>query len=194
MKIHRRQNGELDEKDGISLLSTKNYIMMSYIHAVNLLSAQRVLGHSLDARSLPSQPFSDRNRDARGQEAGDLVDSLSEGRVILDKVKALEIRMRYQIEKLLRLAEGPETGDKAAEGVRLALVYVSETNRLLQILFPSAPIPQTWSMPSWSQRTTPEVAAKTIATASTDHQRSLPCLTPKLRPRTRNAAKNCQQR
>jgi len=90
--------------------------MISYIHAATLLSVQRALGHSLDSRSLPNRSFGDRERDLRGHEGGDLVDSLSEGRVILDKVKALELRMRYQIEKLMRLAEEPETAPKAVEG------------------------------------------------------------------------------
>jgi U3 small nucleolar ribonucleoprotein protein LCP5 len=90
--------------------------MISYIHAVTLLSAQRVLGHSLDSRTLPHQSFGDRDRDLRGNEGGDLVDSLSEGRVILDKVKVLELRMRYQIEKLIRLAEEPEATPKILEG------------------------------------------------------------------------------
>lgn len=115
-KLSRRRAGELDEKAGISLLSTKNFVMISYIHAVTLLSAQRVLGRSLDSRSLPHRSFSDRDRELRGNEAGDLVDYLSEGRVILDKVKALELRMRYQIEKLMRLAEEPEATLKTAEG------------------------------------------------------------------------------
>lgn len=114
--LSRRRAGELNEKDGISLLSTKNFVMISYIHAVALLSAQRVLGRSLDSRSLPHQSFGDRDREARGHEGGDLVDSLSEGRVILDKVKALELRMRYQIEKLMRLAEEPEATPKIVEG------------------------------------------------------------------------------
>ena len=90
--------------------------MISYIHAVTLLSAQRVLGRSLDSRSLPQQSFGDRDREVRGHKGGDLVDSLSEGRVILDKAKALELRMRYQIEKLLRLAEEPEATPKTIEG------------------------------------------------------------------------------
>jgi U3 small nucleolar ribonucleoprotein protein LCP5 len=115
-KFARRRAGELDEKDGISLLSTKSVVMISYIHAATLLSAQRVLGRSLHSRSLPHQSFGDRDREVRGNEGGDLVDSLSEGRVILDKVKALELRMRYQVEKLMRLAEEPEATPKIAEG------------------------------------------------------------------------------
>ena len=115
-KFLRRRTGELNENDGISLLSTKNFVMISYIHAVTLLSAQRALGHSLDSRSLPHRSFGDRNRELRGQEGGDLVDSLSEGRVVLDKVKALELRMRYQIEKLMRLADEPEATPKIVEG------------------------------------------------------------------------------
>ena len=115
-KLSRRRAEELNDKDGISLLSTKNFVMISYIHAVTLLSAQRVLGRSLDSRSLPHQSFGDRDREVRGHEGGDLVDSLSEGHVILDKVKALELRMRYQIEKLMRLAEEPQATPKIVEG------------------------------------------------------------------------------
>ena len=102
--------------------------MISYIHAVTLLSAQRVLGHSLDSRSLPRQSFGDREREFRGHEGGDLVDSLSEGRVILDKVKALELRLRYQIEKLMRLAEEPEAAPNDFKGTFesfVALYYLT---------------------------------------------------------------------
>jgi len=90
--------------------------MISYIHAVTLLSAQRAFGHSLDSRSLPHESFADRDRGLRGHKGGDLVDTLSEGRVVLDKTKALELRMRYQIEKLMRLAEEPEATSKIIEG------------------------------------------------------------------------------
>jgi len=48
------------------------------------------------------------DREARGGEAGDLVDAMVEGRVVLEKIKVLEGRMRYQIEKLVRVAEEPE--------------------------------------------------------------------------------------
>ena len=53
------------------------------------------------------EPFSSITRGVRGSDAGDLVDSMVETRVILEKIKALESRMKYQIEKLIRVAQEP---------------------------------------------------------------------------------------
>ena len=36
-----------------------------------------------------------------------------EGRVVLEKIKVLESKMKYQIEKLLRLAEDTASGNQA---------------------------------------------------------------------------------
>jgi U3 small nucleolar ribonucleoprotein protein LCP5 len=61
-------------------------------------------------------PFSNPQRKARGAGAGDLVDAMVEKRIVLDKVKALEGRMRYQIEKLVRLAQDShKTNDTVLE-------------------------------------------------------------------------------
>ncbi|KAF9044736.1 hypothetical protein BDZ89DRAFT_159215 [Hymenopellis radicata] len=76
-----------------------------------LLSCRRALGHSLATRTPPTQPFSDLDRDARGADVGDLVDSMVEGRITLEKVKTLEGRMRYQIDKLVRVAKEGATTD-----------------------------------------------------------------------------------
>ncbi|KAL5528986.1 hypothetical protein ACEPAG_4960 [Sanghuangporus baumii] len=108
---------DTDTKDGISLLSLKHHLMLSYCQALVLLSAHRVLGHTLDDRTSDSQaqqkPFSSNEREPRGARAGDLVDSMVENRVVFEKVKALESKMRYQIEKLVRLAEEePQEGEK----------------------------------------------------------------------------------
>jgi U3 small nucleolar ribonucleoprotein protein LCP5 len=90
--------------------------MLSYLHSLTLLSAQRVLGNSLKKRTPPAASFQDPAREARGADAGDLVDSLIEGRVVLEKSKGLEARMRYQIEKLMRSAAAPITsGDVEGE-------------------------------------------------------------------------------
>ncbi|KAF6765095.1 hypothetical protein DFP72DRAFT_870094 [Ephemerocybe angulata] len=101
----------LDFADGISLLSLKHNVLISYLRTLALLSARRALGHSLEDRKQPTLPFSDVDRDVRGDEAGDLVDSMIEGRVILEKADALEGRMRYQIEKLLKTAEQAADAD-----------------------------------------------------------------------------------
>ncbi|EGN96197.1 hypothetical protein SERLA73DRAFT_141470, partial [Serpula lacrymans var. lacrymans S7.3] len=38
----------------------------------------------------PALPFSSTERDARGSGPGDLIDSMVEGRVVLEKIKVLE--------------------------------------------------------------------------------------------------------
>ncbi|KAG8691325.1 hypothetical protein FRC11_004970 [Ceratobasidium sp. 423] len=100
-----KQDSELDTRTGISLLSLKNHVMLSYIHSLALLSSHRVLGHSLLDRAPPSEPFGSLDRPARGADAGDLVDTMVEDRIILEKTKTLEARMKYQIDKLVRLAQ-----------------------------------------------------------------------------------------
>ena len=40
---------------------------------------------------------------------GDLVDSMIENRAVLEKINVLESKMRYQIDKLMRIAEEPST-------------------------------------------------------------------------------------
>jgi U3 small nucleolar ribonucleoprotein protein LCP5 len=60
-------------------------------------------------RSAPLAGFSSATREPRGADAGDLVDSAVESRAILEKTKALDARMRYQIQKLVRVAEDTDT-------------------------------------------------------------------------------------
>ncbi|KAG8827257.1 hypothetical protein FRC17_007908 [Serendipita sp. 399] len=103
----KKDSDELDIKDGISLLSLKHLVMLNYLHSLALLTAQRVVGCSLAERTPPSGPFQSSQRTKRGNDAGDLVDSLIQDRLILEKSKALESRMRYQIEKLVRIAAEP---------------------------------------------------------------------------------------
>ncbi|KAJ7702245.1 hypothetical protein B0H17DRAFT_923873 [Mycena rosella] len=109
-----RQQENLSTKDGISLLSLKHHLLISYLQSLLLLSSHRAIGHTLTERLPPSQPFSHLDRDVRGADTGDLVDSMIETRVVLEKVKALESRMRYQIEKLVRTAQEPEKAEGAA--------------------------------------------------------------------------------
>lgn len=104
-------------KDGISLLSTKAQVMVSYLQSLSILSARRALGHSLLQRSSPSESFASTERGPRGDGAGDRVDAMIEGRVALEKIKVLEGRMRYQIDKLVRVAdESAESAQNAVNG------------------------------------------------------------------------------
>ncbi|KAI0747624.1 hypothetical protein C8Q80DRAFT_1219111 [Daedaleopsis nitida] len=96
---------ELDTRDGISLLSLKHHMMLSYLQSLSLLVARRTVGDTLTERSPPQAAFSTKDRPARGSAAGDRVDAMVEARVVLEKVKVLEGRMKYQIDKLVRIAE-----------------------------------------------------------------------------------------
>ncbi|KAI0031698.1 hypothetical protein K488DRAFT_86547 [Vararia minispora EC-137] len=97
---------DMDFADGISLLSLKHQLMLGYIHSLALLNAHRALGHSLSSDYSHMLPgFASSERGKRGSEPADLVASTVEGRLVLEKIKVLEGRMRYQIEKLVRLAE-----------------------------------------------------------------------------------------
>ena len=96
-------------KSGISLLSLKHHLLLSYLRSLVLVSSGRALGNDLNGRSAPTQAFSTKDRDARGNQMGDLVDSMIENRTVLEKIHVLEAKMRYQIDKLIRIAEEPST-------------------------------------------------------------------------------------
>lgn len=107
---HHADPDTLQVKDGISLLTMKNHVLMSYLQSLVLLSTHRVLGHSLIDRKAPSETFASTSRGTRGGGAGDLVDSLVEGRAVLEKAKTMETKMRYQIDKLVRMAKEAPNG------------------------------------------------------------------------------------
>ncbi|KAI0059106.1 hypothetical protein BV25DRAFT_1829433 [Artomyces pyxidatus] len=110
LREKQETTSDFDFTEGISLLSLKHQLLLSYMQSLIVLNSHRVLGHSLAERSRPSLPFSSAERELRGAAPGDFVDSMIEGRIALEKIKVLEGRMRYQIEKLVRLAEeGPST-------------------------------------------------------------------------------------
>ncbi|KAG1790888.1 uncharacterized protein HD556DRAFT_667889 [Suillus plorans] len=110
-----KSEDDMDMTHGISLLSLKHHLLLSYLQSLVLLSARRATGDSLTERTSNMSPFSTVDREARGSGAGDLVDSLIEGRVVLEKINVLESRMRYQIEKLVRVAEEVSSGKDVAE-------------------------------------------------------------------------------
>ena len=113
----RLSKGDLDTQEGISLLSVKNNVMVQYLQNLVLLSAHRALGNSLTERTPPSKPWGDMDRDARGNNGGDRVDAMIESRVVLEKMKLMEGKMKYQIDKLVKLAEEePGTAGNAENG------------------------------------------------------------------------------
>jgi hypothetical protein len=98
--------------------------MLSYLHSLVLLSARRALGESLQSHSSPTEPFSDTARGPRGDDTGDLIDALVEGRVVMEKIRPLETRMRYQIDKLVRMAQEAPTKSGDAEDGQFFLIFL----------------------------------------------------------------------
>ena len=92
-----------------------------------LLTARRVIGHSLAERSPPQAPFSAKDRAARGDGAGDRVDATIEARVVLEKVKVLEGRMKYQIDKLVRIADDVYLPTREFEQAKAAVQRLAGT-------------------------------------------------------------------
>ena len=118
--------------------------MLSYLHSLTLLGAHRVLGHSLKNREPPTAKFSDPNRQTRGADAGDIVDALVQDRLVLEKIKGMEGRMKYQIDKLLRMAdEEVKTGTVREDGMYNYSFYIRVSHcHPRSIGFP----PQSWEL------------------------------------------------
>ena len=115
-QVIKQNHQNLDTTDGISLLSLKHHIFILYLRCLVLVSTRRLLGHSLSERSPPSLSFGNPSREQRGSNAGDLVDSMIEGRLVLEKIGALENKLRYQIGKLARVTDAPSRNTETVEG------------------------------------------------------------------------------
>lgn len=104
--------------NGISLLSLKNSILLSYMHNMALLALCKLEGRSLE-------------KDDQVRRV--LVERLIRERVILEKIKPLEARLKYQVDKLVKKAEDadrieaeggrPEDDDEIGNGRLLHLFH-----------------------------------------------------------------------
>ncbi|GAA5895178.1 small subunit rRNA maturation protein LCP5 [Sporobolomyces salmoneus] len=92
-KDRLQSTSELNYPSGISLLSLKNHLLLSYLHHLVALFALKLSSTSLTST-----------------EGNQVVGSLVKLRVVLEKVAPLEQKLKYQVEKLVRKA------DQAAEG------------------------------------------------------------------------------
>lgn len=93
--LHNSSNSdELAFPDGLSLLTVKVDALLAYMHHLVLLCAHKMRGHAL--------------ADQQGQS---LVEALVRLRLIVEKVRPMEARLKYQIEKLVRTAEIAQTLD-----------------------------------------------------------------------------------
>ncbi|GAA5875261.1 hypothetical protein JCM8547_006882 [Rhodosporidiobolus lusitaniae] len=90
---------ELTYPSGISLLSLKNHLLLSYLHHLVALFSLK-----LSSRSLAST-----------EDGGaDVVQQLVKLRVVLEKVAPLEQKLKYQVEKLVRKAD--QFDEEGAQG------------------------------------------------------------------------------
>ena len=138
----RKDTPEMDFNAGISLLSIKHELMLGYIHTLALLNAHRALGHSLAPSddAAPALPgFGNAEREERGTEPADLIAAAVERRLVLEKTKVLEGRMRYQIEKLVRLSEEDAGGASALNGMLASLFHDTLRETYAYVRSPSIP-------------------------------------------------------
>ncbi|BGP18997.1 hypothetical protein JCM10213_009294 [Rhodosporidiobolus nylandii] len=93
---------ELTYPSGISLLSLKNQLLLSYLHHLIALFTVKLSSRSLAATDGPA----------------DVVQQLVKLRVVLEKVAPIEQKLKYQVEKLVRKADQfEEEGAQAEEDV-----------------------------------------------------------------------------
>ena len=97
--------------NGVSLLSLKNSILLTYIHDLTLLSLCKLQGRSLESDSLDVQAGVPSNSIRKV-----LVEDLVRNRVILEKIKPMEVKLRYQIDKLVKKANDVEQSQREGRG------------------------------------------------------------------------------
>ncbi|XP_059693513.1 neuroguidin isoform X2 [Haemorhous mexicanus] len=91
--LRRVRGGQLDTKEGVSLLQVRSQALLSYLQDLALLVCSKTRGVSLGA-------------------SGGALERLLETRVVLEKLRPLEQRLKYHLEKLLRAAA---SGGRGAE-------------------------------------------------------------------------------
>ena len=110
--------------DGISLLDTKNELLLSYLHNLVFLIILKIRSHSPHSTDLKYK--NERHeREAENEDRklrDDVTKKLVELRVYLEKgVRPLEGKLRYQIEKLVSAANEADAASKSTSGKELAV-------------------------------------------------------------------------
>lgn len=115
-------------EEGISLLSTKNELLISYLQDLIFFIILKIRGIStLSNESSPAQTF---------EEADSLDDSVVEKlvslRIYLEKgIRPLESRLKYQLDKLLAAANEPASGleiNNGADSQKATAISLSDTD------------------------------------------------------------------
>ena len=156
--------------------------MLFYLQSLVLLVARRAAGDTLEDRTPASLPFSAADRGARGAGLGDLVDSMIEGRVVLEKIKVLESRIKYQIEKLVRITDDGSKNVADGESYWPPRMMFADNAVFYKIPWPSDPTLKTWPTmmdPRMLRRTRMTIRRQTVAMAFTNPLSWLQCPTQK---------------
>jgi U3 small nucleolar ribonucleoprotein protein LCP5 len=83
--LNMQKNGELDASKGVTFLDVKNQLMLSYIINMTHLMHEKLSGHSIH-----NSPDTER---------------LVEIRTVLEKMRPIDQKLKYQIDKLIRTAK-----------------------------------------------------------------------------------------
>lgn len=93
--------------NGISLLGLKNSLLLAYLHHLTLFTLCRVQGRSLNDGKA--------GEDDSVNDASAVVNGLVKNRIVLEKIKPLEVKLRYQIDKLVKKAENADRAEQEGD-------------------------------------------------------------------------------
>ncbi|TIA88521.1 hypothetical protein E3P99_02548 [Wallemia hederae] len=105
--------------EGLPLLTTKCHTLTQYIHDLIHLSTLRLTKSSIQARG------------ASEVQSGDVVDDLIKLRVIHEKTRNLQLKMRYRIDKLVKAGSGGGVDDAQDEDTIDPLAFKPNPSALL---------------------------------------------------------------
>lgn len=106
-------SSETEFPNGISLLSLKNSLLLSYMHNLTLLALCRVHGRSISCSSSSSSVIEKggrNNSDSNGESK--LVEEMVRQRIVLEKIRPMEMKLKYQVDKLVKKAESADRLEK----------------------------------------------------------------------------------
>jgi len=89
----------IDYSNGISLLGLKNSLMLEYMHNFIILTLARLHGQSISNTNEASEDSANPSK---------LVETLVKDRIILEKIRPLEAKLKYQVDKLVKKAQDHE--------------------------------------------------------------------------------------
>ena len=99
------EEASIDYSNGISLLGLKNSLMLEYMHNFIILTLTRLYGQSISNANEASEDSANPSK---------LVETLVKDRIILEKIRPLEAKLKYQVDKLVKKAQQQPGSDSAS--------------------------------------------------------------------------------